>query len=172
LTIGINPLPIAAGRYGMNVELVPFAHHAIVASGWYQTFPSSMLRIIMPKEIDVSHGAAARLGGELGYRLYSGDHGAHGLFAGVSGVAMPLVYPRVSQPPGSEVVSFLGYGGAFDAGAQVITSSGLTVGGGLGAMYLAYDPPVSVTPPPGTQVPSLPKPHVLPRLLFSAGWSF
>jgi hypothetical protein len=179
LTAAINPLPMVAGRYGVNVEFLPLRHHAIVASGWLQTFTPAMLRVVMPKEINVDDGAQARFGGELGYRFYTGHDGANGLFAGVSGVAMPIMYPRVSQDPlrspqglKSDVVSFYSFGGAIDVGVQAITSSGFTVGGGVGVMYLAYEPPASVKPPPGVAAPSYPELHVLPRLLLSAGWSF
>lgn len=131
-----------------------------------------MLRVVAPKAIDVSKGADTHVGGELGYRFYTGSEGAHGFFAGVAGVAMPLAYPRVTQDLRTDVASFLAYGGAFDLGVQAITDSGFTVGGGIGVMYLAYTPPASPTPPAGITVPSYPEPHVLPRLLFAAGWSF
>jgi hypothetical protein len=172
LTLGVNPLPMIAGRYGINAEVVLVRHHAIVASAWAQTFTPTMLRVLMPKEIDVSKGADTRFGGELGYRLYTGQDGAHGLFAGISGVAMPIAYPRVTQDLKTDVPSFNAYGGAFDVGVQAIMDSGFTIGGGVGVMYLAYTPPASATPPAGVAVPSYPEPHVLPRLLFSAGWSF
>lgn len=127
----------------------------------------------MPKEIDVSRGADTRFGGELGYRFYSGTEGAHGLFVGMSGVAMPIAYPRATPDFRTEVVSFHAYGGAIDVGAQAITSSGFTIGGGLGVMYLAYTPPALVRGlPSGLPRPELPEPHVLPRLLLAAGWSF
>ncbi|MBX3226234.1 MAG: hypothetical protein KIT84_28320 [Labilithrix sp.] len=171
-TVGINPLPIIAGRYGVNVEVLPFRHHAIVGTAFYQTFTPRMLEVLMPSVVDVSRGADARFGGELGYRVYSGDRGAHGFFAGVSGVAMPLALPRLTPDFRSEVVSFHAFGGALDVGVQVQTSWGFTVGGGIGAMYLAYDPPRSATPPPGAPNVNVTAPHVLPRLLLSAGWSF
>ena len=38
LTVGVNPLPIVAGRYGLNLEIVPVRHHVLIASGWLQTF--------------------------------------------------------------------------------------------------------------------------------------
>jgi hypothetical protein len=126
----------------------------------------------MPKAIDTSHGADTRPGGELGYRFYSGRGGAQGLFVGASGVLMPLALPRLTQDFHSQVVSFDAYGAALDVGAQAITSSGLTIGGGLGAMYLGYAPPPSATPPPGAPSVNITMPHVLPRLLLAAGWSF
>jgi hypothetical protein len=131
-----------------------------------------MLKVIMPDAIDVSRGADSRVGGELGYRFYTGRNGADGFFAGVSGVAMPFVYPRVTPDLKSQVVSFNAYGAALDLGFQAIVGSGFTIGGGIGVMAIAYSPPASVKPPPGVQAPSYPEPHVLPRLLFAAGWSF
>ncbi len=172
LTLGVNPIPMIAGRYGINAELVVVRHHALVASGWAQTFTPTMLRVLMPKEIDTSRGAATRFGGELGYRFYTGREGPNGLFVGISGVAMPIVYPRVTQDFKTDVPSFNAYGGAFDVGVQAITDAGFTIGGGLGVMYLAYAPPASATPPSGVTIPDYPEPHFLPRLLFSAGWSF
>jgi hypothetical protein len=156
----------------MNVELVPFRHHGIIASAFYQTFTPAMLRVLMPKEVDTSHGAPAKVGGELGYRFYSGRDGANGFFAGISGVAMPIAYPRVTADYKSEVTSFYAFGGAVDLGVQAITTGGFTIGGGIGGMYLAYSPPASVTPPAGVSAPSIPQPHILPRLLVAAGWSF
>jgi hypothetical protein len=171
LTATLNPLPIVAGRYGLNVELVPFRHHAIVASGFVQTFTPAMLRLFVPENV-ANQGADTKVGGELGYRFYSGREGAHGLFAGLSGVAMPIAYPRVTEALRAEVVSFHAYGGALDLGAQAILGSGLTIGGGIGVMYLAYAPPPSVQVPPGVSVPTFPEIHVSPRVLLAAGWSF
>lgn len=169
-TISLNPLPIIAGRYGLNGEVSVVPHHAVTASAWLQTFTPAMLRVIMPREIDVHRGADARFGGELGYRFYS--RAADGFFAGLSGVVMPIMYPRVTPSYSTEVVSFLAYGAALDVGVQAMTSSGFTISGGLGAMYLAYTPPASVAPPAGVAVPTFPEVHVLPRLLLAAGWSF
>jgi hypothetical protein len=171
-TIAVNPLPMVAGRYGADLQLVPFRHHALVASGWLQTFTPTTLGVVMPKPVDTSHGAQSRPGGEIGYRWYSGSGGAQGLFVGASGVLMPLALPRLRPDFHSEVVSFDAYGGAIDIGAQAITSAGFTIGGGLGGMYLAYDAPASAPTPPGAPKVTLTLPHVLPRLLLSAGWSF
>jgi hypothetical protein len=172
LTLAVNPLPILAGRYGMDLELMPAAHHAIVSSAWLQTFPTAVLERLLPSGIDTRGGAQARLGGELGYRLYSGKGGPEGLFIGGSGVLMPLALPRLRSDLHTEVVSFDAYGGALDIGAQVITSAGLTIGGGLGAMALAYTPPASAPLPAGAPKVTVALPHVLPRILFATGWSF
>jgi hypothetical protein len=85
---------------------------------------------------------------------------------------MPIVYPRVSEQLRAELVPLDAYGAALDVGAQAILGSGFTIGGGVGVMALAYTPPASVTPPPGALAPTFAEPHVLPRLLLAAGWSF
>jgi hypothetical protein len=172
VTLTLNPAPIAIGRYGGNAEVVLVAHHAIVVSGYVQTFPAWMLRRLLPSDVEVGGGPPSRPGGELGYRFYTGQRGATGLFVGPSAVAMPLVYPRLGPDLRGEVVSFYAYGAALDVGVQAITDAGFTIGGGLGAMYLAYTPPSSVTPPAGVSVPTFIEPHVLPRVLIAAGWSF
>jgi hypothetical protein len=172
VTLTLNPAPMAFGRYGGNVEVMAATHHAIVLSGYVQTFPAWMVRHLAPSNVEIGEGPPSRPGGEIGYRFYSGRRGASGLFAGPSAVAMPIVYPRVGQDLRAEVVSFTAYGAALDLGAQAILDGGFTIGGGVGAMYLAYTPPASIAPPPGVRAPSFAEPHVLPRLLIAAGWSF
>lgn len=172
VTIGVNPLPMIAGRFGGNLEVMLARHHAIVGGAYYQMFSPAMLKVIMPSEVNVDKGAKSQFGGEVGYRFYSGHEGANGFFAGVSGVVMPLAYPKVNELYESSVESFHAYGGAIDVGLQAIVGPGFTVGGGIGVMYLAWNPPASVKPPPGVAAPDYPEPHVLPRLLLTAGWSF
>ena len=171
-TLTANPAPMALGRYGGNLEFLPAARHAIVLVGFVQTFPPWMVRRLVPSNVEVGSGPPSRPGGEIGYRFYTGQHGASGLFVGPSAVVMPLIYPRLGQDLRAEVVSFNAYGAALDVGLQAITDFGLTLGGGLGVMYLVYTPPASVTPPTGVTAPTFVQPHVLPRLLFTAGWSF
>lgn len=171
-SVELNPLAIGAGRYGINIEYALARHHVITGSGFYQAFPSYLLGVIMAKAIDTSHGAAGRPGGELGYRFYTGQRGANGFFVGASGVAMPLPLPHVTPDYKGDVVTVMGFGGALDVGIQAITDSGFTIGGGLGAMYLAYDTPNLPNAPAGVAPVKLYAPHFLPRALLSAGWSF
>ena len=149
VTLTLNPLPMALGRFGANAEFLAAPHHAFLVSAYLQSFPTWMLRQLVPSNVDVGAGPASRPGGEVGYRLYTGANEATGLFVGASALAMPLAYPRVTRTLRADVVSFEGYGGALDIGVQVITDAGFTLGGGLGVMYVAYTPPASVTPPPG-----------------------
>ena len=170
-TLTLNPLALAIGRYGANAEYLFARHHAVTASGYLQTFPQAILKRLLP-DIPLGDGPQSRLGGEVGYRLYSGTDGPTGVFVGPSLVAMPLAAPRLASDYRPEVVSFMAYGGSLDVGVQAVVGPGFTVGGGVGVMALAYSPPASATPPTGLELPSYPEPHVLPRLLFAAGWAF
>jgi hypothetical protein len=172
LSIELNPLSIAGGRYGLNVEVAPFVHHVLVGSAYYQTFQPYVLERLMPKAVDSSHGAPAKVGGEVGYRFYSGRRGANGFFIGASGVLMPLVLPRMTAEYKAEPASFYAYGGALDVGIQGITDSGFTIGAGVGAMYLAYNAPESAKLPANVPPIKSYEPHFLPRVLLAAGWSF
>lgn len=167
----INPLALVVGRYGANIEFVFARHHAIVASGFLQTFPTGLLKTALP-DLPIENGPESRFGGELGYRFYSGTNGPTGVFVGPSFVAMPLAAPRLTEAYKAEIVSFTAYGAALDVGVQTVIGPGFTIGGGIGVMALAYAPPASAQPPAGIELPSWPQPHVLPRLLVMAGWAF
>jgi hypothetical protein len=171
-SIELNPLAAAAGRYGVNLEVALARHHVIIASPFYQTFQPYVFERIMPKAVDSSRGAPAKVGGELGYRVYTGQRGANGFFAGASGVAMPLALPHITESYKAELTSFYAFGGAVDIGIQGITDSGFTIGAGVGAMYLVYDAPKSAAVPAGVPPVNYTEPHFLPRVLLSAGWSF
>ncbi len=168
VAITVNPLAAIIGRYGGNVEIVAARHHAFVASGYAQTVPLGYVRGMLPPEArDRLHDAPLAVGGEIGWRLYTSSRGAEGLFVGPSLLVTPLVYPRVTSAADIELVTFHAPGVALDVGAQTVTSFGLTLGGGLGVEYLAYS-----LPDDPHRIPIELEPHWLPRVLFSAGWSF
>jgi len=171
VALTVSPFALLIGRYGGSVEILVAPHHAVVASGYVQTFPTAMLRILLPSA-ELGEGPAARPGAELGYRFYTTSDSASGVFVGPSLLAMPIAYPRVTESLRAEVVSFHALGAALDLGAQIVTGGGFVFGGGVGVMALAYTPPASIAAPAGVAVPSYPEPHVLPRLLLSAGWAF
>lgn len=173
VALTVNPLAFVIQRYGGNVEWSFAPHHALVASGYVQSVPVEMVRPFTGKDLDIKdRNATPGIGGELGYRLYSGKRGADGLFIGGSFVAMPVAYPRLGGiAPGQrqaivELERIYGVGGAVDVGAQTVTSWGLTIGGGLGASFLAYDYPNDPSRLPYAL------PNVLPRLLLQTGYSF
>ena len=168
IDVTFNPLAIAIGRYGGNVEIVAARHHAFVVSGYAQTFSLSFVRGMLPPEArDRLREGPMTAGGEIGYRLYSGSHGAEGLFVGPSFVLTPLVYPRLTPQADVELVTFHAPGAALDIGAQTVTSFGLTIGGGFGVEYLAY-----ALPDDPHRLPIGLEPHWLPRVLLDAGWAF
>lgn len=172
VALTINPLAFVIQRYGGNVEWSFARHHALVTSAYVQTTPVEMVRPFAGEIEITDRNASPGLGGELGYRLYSGKRGADGLFIGGSFVAMPVAYPRlasISPATGTasiELARIYGVGGAIDIGAQTVTSWGLTIGGGLGASFLAYDYPDDPSRLPYAL------PNVLPRLLLQTGYSF
>ena len=166
VTVTVNPLGLALARYGGNVEASPFPHHTLVASLYSQSVPMWLARAFASRD-ELHDTGGATLGGELGYRLYSGRNGSDGLFVGPSFVSMPLAYPRLaSDLRSADLVRFSAPGAALDVGFQKITSSGFTIGGGIGVMYLAYEMPNDVR-----RIPIGFEPHVVPRLLLAAGWS-
>ncbi|MDB4936877.1 MAG: hypothetical protein JWP87_3849 [Labilithrix sp.] len=166
VAVTVNPLGLAMQRYGANLEVSPFPHHVLIGSLYSQAVPLWLVKTISGR--DEVRAGGTLLGGELGYRLYSGRSGADGLFVGPSFVSMPLAYARVANDLRSaDVIEFSAMGAAIDIGAQTVTSSGFTIGGGIGVMYLSYD-----LPNDNRRLPLTIEPHVLPRLLLAAGWSF
>lgn len=167
VSVTVNPLGLAIERYGANIEVVPLPHHGLIGSLFSQSIPVRLVRGLSGRD-EINQQRSAALGGELGYRLYSGTVGADGLFVGASFVSMPLAYPRVATDFASaDLVRFTALGAAFDVGAQKVLGSGLTLGGGVGIMYLDYELPADIL---RIEIPF--EPHVLPRLLLTAGWSF
>jgi hypothetical protein len=167
IAVTINPLALTIERYGANLEVSPVPHHALVGSLHAQSIPVWLVKSVVGRD-EINRSGGASIGGELGYRLYSGTRGADGLFVGGSFVSMPLAYPRLASDLASaDLVRFNALGAAFDLGAQAVTSSGLTIGGGVGVMYLDYQLPNDVR-----RLPIAFEPHVLPRLLLAAGYAF
>ena len=163
----INPLGLAVERYGGNVEASPLPHHVFTGSLYTQAVPMWLVKSLSGRN-EIHENSGSSLGGELGYRLYSGAIGADGVFAGASFLSMPLAYARLDADLRSaDLVRFNALGAAFDVGVQKVTESGFTIGGGVGVMYLSYAMPEDIR-----RLPIGLEPHVLPRLLLAAGWSF
>jgi hypothetical protein len=123
-----NPLAMLIGRYSADLEYLPLAHHALHLTpfGYYA----------LPGVSDQLTG----LGGEIGYRWYSGTHGPDGFFAGASFVAGDLEYRHIATVAGpldaSDDTHFVELGGALDAGYQILLLGNLAVGVGAGAQYV------------------------------------
>jgi len=167
VAVTLNPLGFAIQRYGMNVEVVPIPHHALVGNLHLQSVPAWIARTVSGYD-QIKDDSGSSVGGEIGYRLYSGRRGANGVFVGGSFVSTPLAYPRLMNDLATvELSRFQANGAALDIGAQAIIEPGFTIGAGLGVMYLAYAVPDDLR-----RVPIGVEPHVFPRLLMTAGWSF
>lgn len=172
VALTVNPLGFIIQRYGGNVEWSFARHHALAVSGYVQSTPVELVRPFAGELEITDKKASPGFGGELGYRLYSGKRGADGVFIGGSFVAMPVAYPRVgainlaTTQASVDLARIYGFGGAVDIGAQTVTSFGLTIGGGVGASFLAYDYPDDPLRLPYAL------PNVLPRLLLQTGYSF
>jgi hypothetical protein len=166
VALTFNPLGLVIQRYGGNVEYSFAPHHVVAGTLYVQSVPVEMVRPFASGVEIRDPSTSPGFGGELGYRLYSGRKGAHGLFVGGSLVAMPVAYPRLGRDFVVELERVYGMGGAIDVGAQGITSFGLTIGGGIGASFLAYDMPDDPRRLPFTI------PTVLPRLLLQTGYAF
>ncbi len=157
-TITANPLSIAVGRYSINVEYMLSKHNGLIA------VPSLWMLSASSADVEWKY---RYLGGELGYHFYTGDRGANGFFVGPSLVYMNM-NTSMSAPgiPDSSASTSV-YGVAIDAGGQHVAHNGFTIGGGVGFMYLKV-----ATKPEGASKPSINLSGVLPRFLFTIGYSF
>jgi hypothetical protein len=164
LAVQGNPIAFAVGRYGADIEYLPLPHHALHLTGFYYfAFPGVDDQFTGP-------------GGELGYRWYSGDDGAHGWFVGGSFVAGQYEYqhtpllPTVLDP-GSDT-KFVALGGAVDAGFQLVAFGNLAVGAGAGLQYVHYTIEPTFEPGGSTLRDLAYGSGLRPRLLCSVGAAF
>lgn len=157
-TITANPLSIAVGRYSVNFEYMLAQHHGVIA------VPSIWM---LSASAGSNEWKYRYLGGELGYHFYTGDRGANGFFVGPSFVYMNMntsaTAPGVAEVSASTSV----YGGAIDIGGQHVSRNGFTIGGGFGLMYLKVGSKLE-----GAEKPTVNVSGVLPRFLFTIGYSF
>jgi hypothetical protein len=164
LAVQGNPLDLAIGRYSADLEYLPDTHHTLHFTPFaYYALP----------------GASDQLtgfGGELGYRWYSGTHGAHGFFIGGSFIAAELEYTHKTSAPGAldtpDDTQFTELGGAVDVGYQVIVLGNLATGVGAGAQYLVDKPRPQFEFLTHPWHDLLYGPGMRPRLLLSVGAAF
>jgi hypothetical protein len=122
-----NPLAFIIGRYSLDLEYLPAPHHALHATPFYE--------YALPGTDDQLSG----FGGELGYRFYTGEHGPHGFFAGVSALVAELGYihgnPTNAPKDQANDTQYVQLGAALDAGYQIIVLGNLCAGIGAGLQY-------------------------------------
>lgn len=124
-----NPLSFIIGRYSLDLEYLPAPHHALHATPFYE--------YALPGTDDQLTG----FGAEVGYRFYSGSHGAHGFFAGASFLAAELEYIHGNPTPipldHASDTQYIELGGALDVGYQLIFLGAFAAGAGVGLQYTA-----------------------------------
>ncbi len=167
VALELNPLAgLALHRWGVNLILAPFEHHAIILNPYHayaRTYPINLFDdngnpILLPIQYFNGWGA------ELGYRYYTGRGGLRGLFLGPSVFAD---WMTVEAQDGAKT-DYIYYGIAADVGYQVLITDRVSVSFGAG---LQYGRPDKDIPRQGFQAKYYANPIVLPRLLISIGWA-
>jgi hypothetical protein len=159
--IELNPLGLfLGGRLSFGLEWVPVTHHAVVMS---PHVVHATADVATSANSTVSQ-AFSGVGGEIGYRYYTGHRGMNGLFVGPSLIGG--VY-NAGLPNGNQ--GFTNVGLAVDAGMQDILWDHLVVGGGIGIEYLAVSHDFADLPAGPSTVAAT---GFKPRLLLQAGYAF
>ena len=171
----VTPLAIFVGHWGLGAEFLLANHHALVGSAYY------LFNRTDPQPQNVFRG----VGGELGYRYFTGGQGPRGFFAGpsfllayVDSVTDGLTGPITSDPMTMALIAapsthyhtnFLSMGLAVDAGYQAIVADTVTIGLGAGIQYSFANSTI-----PDQQIPVAIHTNrgLWPRLHFSLGWAF
>ncbi len=166
----LNPLAIASGRYSLQAEYLPAAHHAITLNPYYLSVPVTVT--LNGKEID--GGSIRGFGGELGYRFYSNNAGPNGFFVGPSFL---LSTNTQTAPEGRAAAgssgsdSFMSYGAAVDVGGQVMFGPGILIGAGIGLQYTKNSQALD-TDNLNLASAVIADGGIRPRFLFAAGFAF
>lgn len=156
LTIAYNPFTLQASRYGANVELLLASHHVLAGTlYWASTVTNE----------DSFSNRFRGIGGELGYRYYTGHDGPRGIFIGPSFLLGSLQ----AIPARGASIDFWNYGVALDVGYQALVADRWVVGLGGGLQYNAPDKSF-----PQQELPAsvYANPGVRPRLLLALGVAF
>lgn len=165
LALTANPLSLALGRIGLNVEYMLARHHGIMLN------PFGQFTSVGDEGTASGKTSYTNFGAELGYHFYTGSRGANGFFVGPSLVFIQSSSTTKATAGGvsaESTGSFSAYGGAVDLGGQHVFQNGITIGGGFGLMYLTSSATASSTNTSST----VKFDGVLPRFLLTAGYSF
>ncbi len=166
ISLELNPLAFAIGRYGVNGEYMLARHHAVVLNPFYAH--AAVTSTLNGKELD--GGSLSGFGGEAGYRFYTGSKGANGFFVGPS-----VLFATYSQSGGlanAPSQSFTSVGGALDVGGQFIIGPGVVVGFGGGVQYTSVSKDAGDTSSLNLASAIIAGGGVRPRILLAVGYSF
>jgi Protein of unknown function (DUF3575) len=169
VSVAWNPVPLLMlGKVSFDVVITPTDHHALVLSPFYVSTAT------VPIFIDDSNGGPTQQlpqqtfsgwGGEIGYRYYFGHAGPRGFFLGASFIIGAF---NASAQNGTST-SYWDFGGAIDAGYQMLVADRVVLAAGLGLQYTATDKSI-----PSQEWPAniYANDRLNPRLLLSIGWAF
>lgn len=157
----INPLGlVVGGRLSLQAEWAPTTHHVLLVNPQFQSTSAEVVIGENQRETQRFTG----VGGELGYRYYTGHRGMNGVFVGPS--VLGGVYN--AGLPGDDK-SFTNVGVAADVGLQQIFWDHLVLGGGVGIQYNSVSYDFGDLPSGPSQIAES---GVKPRLLFQGGYAF
>lgn len=159
--VEVNPLGLfLGGRFSVQAEWAPVTHHAVMVN---------------PHIIRTSHDVATGLndtanqtftgvGGELGYRYYSGNRGMNGIFVGPA-----LILGAYNASVAGQDKAFVDVGVAVDVGVKTIIADSVALGGGVGLEYLNVSQDFGDLPSSASAIAST---GFKPRLILEAGYAF
>lgn len=155
IALSYNPLTLMLQRYGGNVELLLASHHALGVSAYYAYARTN----------EDTNNVFRGVGGEVGYRWYSGENGPRGFYVGPS-----FLLGRFEAIPsrGSATV-YENLGGALDLGWQALVADRVLVGLGAGLQYTA---PTASLPQQEVSASVYANAGLRPRLTFALGVAF
>jgi len=160
LSLELNPLGLAIGRYSIAGEYMLARHHAVTLSPF---FTSTSVKVN-----GTEVGSLSGFGGELGYRFYTGSKGANGFFVGPSVLFASYKSDSIT---GNTSQSFTAMGGALDLGGQFIIGPGVVLGFGGGLQYTKNSEEIN-TDNLNLASAVIAGGGVRPRLLLAVGYSF
>jgi hypothetical protein len=158
ISLELNPLGVAIGRYSIQGEYMLARHHALTLSPFFAH--ASVTSSVGGKDVDL---------GSL-----TGFGGANGFFIGPS-----VLFASYSQsapsglPAGATAASdsFTSLGGAVDLGGQVLIGPGVVIGAGFGLQYTKTSKDID-TANLNLASAALAGGGVRPRFLLAVGYSF
>jgi hypothetical protein len=165
LSLELNPIGMAIGRYSVNVEYLPLPHHALVLNPYFAYVNAD----VQAGDVEYSQSFVGG-GGELGYRFYTGSKGPHGFYVGPSFLFGQ--YSASQDAVGSIPATSAGFttlGGAIDIGGQAMVGPGIVIGGGFGVQYTKATEDFEDLP---FAAAILAGGGFRPRVLLSAGFAF
>lgn len=157
----VNPLGlIVGGRVSVNLEYAPVTHHVLVVSPHFVR-TTATTDVAANRTVDQTFTG---VGGEVGYRYYTGHKGMNGIFVGPSLIGG--VY-NADLPGGNK--AFTNVGIAADVGVQKVFWDHLALGAGLGLQYIRVSEDFHDLPAGPSTIASS---GIKPRLLAQIGYAF